>query len=196
MWGIGSELAPSTSTSAVFGLRVKSEADHDRSRVEGTGYRWGDRDDAQGVAFVGAGQVDLAGDVGQRSADSRSGQGAADLGVGRAARAGQLFFAALWPCRLDRGVWAFAHPGQRAELSWGQDRGELGHVLFSVCSLQAHVEGTEGAGVVVDRARFEVRVEGRDASRGAGASAYSLGHLEARRAVTTSLGLAQGSAPL
>ena len=75
-------------------------------------------------------------------------------------------------------VGAFADSGQRAELPRRQDRGELGHVLFAVVPDQAHVEGREGAGVVVDRSRLEVGVEGRHASRGAGASVDAFGDLE------------------
>ncbi len=161
--------------------RRAEEQDRDDRQARLNGYPRcyaDDRDDAQGVALIGAGEEDFAADVGERRPDSGSGQAAADLGVGGTALAHQLLTTGLGLGRVDRCIGAFAHPGQFADHAGRQDRGELGHVLFAVVADQAHVERRVGLGVVVERSRFELGLEGRHATRWAGSTSDSLGDLE------------------
>ena len=59
---------------AGFGVDVDREADDDGADVEGADDAGGDRDEGDGVAVVGPGEVDLAGGVGERVDQRRTRQ--------------------------------------------------------------------------------------------------------------------------
>ena len=116
----------------------------------------------------------MPGDVGELVADPRAGDGAADLGGRRAGGVVLLFLSPVGSlARLGLGDLRLGAVGDAGELgddAGGQDEGEAAHVLFAVSAGQAHEEGRVGAGLVVQGAGFEARVEGGGA-RGAGAAA-------------------------
>ena len=72
--------------------------------------------------MVGAGQVDLAGHVGELGADPGAGRGAPDLGVCRTGGVGPLGEAGLCLRRGDLGVRAAPDPDQRGKQAWRQHR--------------------------------------------------------------------------
>ena len=121
---------------AGFGVDVEGEADDNGADVEGTDDAGGDRDQGDGATVVGAGEVDLAGGVGQRGADAGAGEGAADLGGGGAARAVELFLAAVGAGARrgggDRRVRAEGDAGQLAGHARRQLDREVGDLLFGV----------------------------------------------------------------
>ena len=129
---------------ADVGDRVEAQrlAHDDGAGVEGAGHRRGDRHRGDRVAVVGAGEVELAGHVGELGADPRPGQGAADLGGRRAARGVELF---LSPVRAlagaapgDRRLGAVGDAGELGHHAGRQHEGEAAHVLFAVVAGQAH----------------------------------------------------------
>ena len=73
-----------------FGIDVKGRPDDDVAEVIGAGDRRGDHGEAERRALVGAGEVDLAGDVDGVGAGAGAGDRGADLGGGGAARVGLL----------------------------------------------------------------------------------------------------------
>ena len=73
-----------------FGIDVEGDADDDVAEVIGTGDRRGDHGEAQRGALVGAGEVDLAGEVDGVGAGAGAGLSGADLAGRRAARVGLL----------------------------------------------------------------------------------------------------------
>ena len=78
-----------------FGVDLQGLADDHGAEVEGADLGGGDRDGRELGAVVGAGEVDLAGGVGQGGADAGAGEGVADFGGGRAGGALELFLAAV-----------------------------------------------------------------------------------------------------
>ena len=75
---------------AVVGIDVKRRPDDDVAEVIGARDRRGDHGEAERGALVGAGEVDLAGDVEGVGARPGPGHRGADLGGGRAAGIGLL----------------------------------------------------------------------------------------------------------
>ena len=150
---------------ARFGIYFEGLADHHGAEVEGTYLGGGDRDQAYRRAVVGPCQVELARCVGKGGADSRSGQGVADFRCRRAGWAFELFGAAVdaGSCfrRCDRGIGAERYSRQLADHARGQLDREAGELLFCVGSEEAHVEGAEAPGGVVDRTRDQAGAEGR-----------------------------------
>ena len=158
---------------AGFGVDVDREADDDGADVEGADDAGGDRDEGDGVAVVGAGEVDLAGGVGERGADAGAGEAAADLGGGGAAGAVELFLAAVgagaggWrrrsPHRSRRGSRPVCprRPGGSLIEKWVISCSESVRVMLDV-------EGAEAPGGVVEGAGRQGRVKGRQAAGGAG----------------------------
>ena len=95
MWGIGSEPVASTKTSAVSGSILKAWRTTTVPRSKGPTSPAVIATIESVGAVVGAGEVELAGGVGEGWADAGAGQGAADLRGGRAAGGGELFGAAV-----------------------------------------------------------------------------------------------------
>ena len=91
-----------------FGVDLEGEADDDGAEVEGADLGGGDRDERERGAVVGAGEVELAGGVGEDVADAGADQGVADFGGGRAGGAGfalprrRLRVRGLWRRRSPR----------------------------------------------------------------------------------------------
>ena len=97
MWGIGS--AAGGVDRDLGGLRVDPDrrADDDHAEVEGPDQGGVDRDDREGRAVVGAGEVEAPGGVVEDAADPVAGDGVADFAGRRAGRAFELLDAAV--CR-------------------------------------------------------------------------------------------------
>ena len=72
-----------------FGVDLQGDAVDDDAEVEGPGDGGDDRDQGERGAFVGAGEVDLAGGVDRGGAGAGAGGGGADLGGGRAGGRGR-----------------------------------------------------------------------------------------------------------
>ena len=83
IWGRGSETAV---TWAVVGIDVEGRPDDDVAEVIGAGDRRGDHREAERRALVGAGEVDLAGEVDGVGAGAGAGDRGADLASGGTAR--------------------------------------------------------------------------------------------------------------
>ena len=161
------------------------DPDHDRAGVEGPGHRGGDRDDAQRVAVVGAGEVEGAADVGELAADPGARGRGADPAGRRAGGMVELFLSAVLSRAAlglgDRGLGAVGDAGEAGEHAGGQGGRELGQVLFAVAAGDPHLKGAVVGGGVAQGAGFEAGVEGGRPGR-AGRVAGAGDDLEARAA--------------
>ena len=153
---------------AVFGSTCRAVLTHDGAEVEGPGRRRGDDRQAERGAFVGAGEVGLAGGV----VGGRAGAGA-DVDACRPCEAGgQLGLGLLGLPALRRGggqggLGAGRDAGELADQARRRGHGDGGELLGAVLAAQVDDEGAVGAGDRGDRAGVEGgRVgHGRPASR-------------------------------
>ncbi len=162
-----------------FGVDPQGEADDDGAEVEGADLAAVIATIETVGAVVGAGEVELAGGIGEDGADAGADQGAADFGA-----AGQEG-CQLFGCRRLRvrvpwpaAIWASEQEGTPASLPITPG-GSLIEKWVISCSAslagERGVEGGVGAGGVVERAGVEVRVEGRRAAGRAGAACRGRG---------------------
>ena len=99
-----------------FGIDVERRPDDDVAEVIGAGDRRGDHREGERGALVGAGEVDLAGEVDRVGAGAGAGLGGADLGGRRAARVCLLCEARVAGLRRggEGGVGAVGNPARVA----------------------------------------------------------------------------------
>ena len=155
-----------------LGVDVDRDPDRDHAEVVGAGDGRDRGHEAQRRALVGAGQVDLAGDVDGMGAGAGAGDRGADLAGGRAGRRGLLGGARVagGAQARDRRLRAV---GDALELARNPGRCRhlrAGEVLVAVVAAELQRERAVRARRVVFDARFEARREGPRAVR-AGAAA-------------------------
>ena len=162
IWGRGSETAV---TWAVSGLTLKARAEDDVAEVIATGNGGDDEDEGERGALVGAGEVDLAGEVEGVGAGAGAGgefaeeAGGGAAGIGLLGEAGVGFEGGGFD-RCLRAVGDALKGG--GEAGWGGEV-EDAEVLFAVFAGEVEGEGGVGGSGGIGDAGGEAGVEGAGA---------------------------------